>query len=126
MKSPFLLIVSLLFTISTVQAQEFAALNELQPPPAFDLIHDQSVISDEHAQIHVIWAAPGFRKERQGALVYEQALVLEGRARISFAKKAQEVSPGTFVTIPANTPHTVEVLGEEKLKMLVIQRKPDA
>ena len=126
MKQSLTVILVLLIYATAAQAQNFVALNKLQPPANFDMIHDEPVISDDYSEAHVIWAAPGFRKERQGAPVYEQIFVLEGRARISFAKEAQEVSFGTWIVIPANTPHTIEVLGKENFKILSVQRKPDA
>ena len=126
MKSILLSFTSLVVLSLPVAAQDFVALDQLQPPASFDMFHDEPVISDDYSEAHVIWAAPGFKKERQGAPVYEQLFVLEGRARISFAKKEQEVASGTVIVIPASTPHTIKVLGEENFKILSVQRKPDA
>lgn len=84
MKQLLALPLVLLLGLSVAQAQNFVALNKMQPPANFSMIYDESVISDDYSEAHVIWAAPGFKKERQGAPAYEQLFVLA----ISFVKSS--------------------------------------
>ena len=73
----FLIALGVLTIIPYARAQEFVDLDQRHPPTTFDQLHDPPVISNAYLEIHLIWAAPGFK-------------------------------------------------GEENVKMLVTQRKPDA
>lgn len=107
----------------TAEAQTVVALDEINRPLETTSLHDQVVLSDENSDAHMIWAPVGFKKERIGAPTYEQIFVLEGKAKITFEGETKEVSRGSWVVIPANTAHTVEVVGEDVLKMLAVQKK---
>jgi len=69
----------------------------------------------------VVFAPSGFNKHRMGAPTREQIMVLEGKAQFIFEDKVVAANIGTYLVIPANTPHRVEVSEKEHLKMLVIQ-----
>lgn len=115
----------LLLTLTySVQAQTVVALDEIHHPSANPgSLHDEPVLNDEHSDAHMIWAPPGFKKNRTGAPTYEQIFVLEGEGNFTFGNDSQKVSRGSWVVIPANTSHTIEVIGEGTLKMLAIQKK---
>lgn len=124
MEKAFYLTFCTLFGIyCSAQAQIFIELDNIQPPAEVIELYDQPVVSDEYSDGHIIWAPKGFKKIRHGAPVYEQIFVLEGSALFSFEKEEKEVVRGSWIIIPANTPHTIEVLSDKPLKILAIQEK---
>ncbi|MEM9673074.1 MAG: cupin domain-containing protein [Bacteroidota bacterium] len=110
--------------ILTVQAQTVISLPNVAPPSEADPITDLAVFTDNAVDAHVIWAAPGFKKNRIGAPVHEQIFVLEGKLRFTLDGKTQELTPGHWVILPANIPHTLEVMGDVTVKLLAVQDKP--
>ena len=116
-------VIILSFVYMTTKGQTFVALDEISPPNEVEYIYDQAVLEDEYSNAHMIWAAKGFKKDRKGAPVYEQIFVIKGKAKFTFENKENVVSRGSWIAIPPNTPHTIEVLEEETLKMFAIQRK---
>lgn len=104
-------------------AQTVISLPDIKPASEVRDIADQAVYNDDAAESHVIWAAPGFKKDRIGAPVREQLFILEGKMRFTLDGKTQELAPGHWVILPANTPHTLEVIGSERVKLLSIQDK---
>lgn len=124
MKKVLTLSLGLFFgTLYTAAAQKVVALDEIHHPADPANLHDELVLNDEHSDAHMIWAPAGFKKNRNGAPVYEQIFVLEGKGMFTFDGESTEVSRGSWVVIPANTAHTIEVVGEDALKMLAIQKK---
>ena len=120
------MILASLFLLSladAVKAQTVFALDEIHHPANPDHLYDEQVLSDEHSDAHMIWAPVGFKKNRTGAPTYEQIFVLEGEGAFTFGGDTKKVSRGSWIVIPANTAHTIEVAGEEALKMLAIQKK---
>jgi len=107
----------------TAEAQTVVYLDEIQQPTDPAHLHDEPVLNDENSDAHMIWAPVGFKKDRNGATTYEQIFVLEGKGIFTFEGESREVSRGSWVVIPANTAHTIEVVGEDALKMLAIQKK---
>lgn len=124
MKKISLTVLCLLLCTLVSYAQTVISLTDLQTADEVKPIVDQSVFSDEAVDAHVIWAAPGFKKNRIGAPVHEQIFVLEGKLRFTLEGKTQELTTGHWVILPANTPHTLEVLGDETVKLLAVQDRP--
>lgn len=96
--------------------------------PQNSLLQDVQTIelhTDTISSSMVVFAPKGFNKQRMGAPTREQIMVLEGKAQFIFEDKVIEANTGTYLIIPANTAHRVEVSNEEYLKMLVIQDAPE-
>ena len=124
MKKMIVLFFGLFFgMLYTAEAQSVVHLDEIHHPSDQANLHDELLLNDKHSDAHMIWAPAGFKKNRNGAPVYEQIFVLEGKGMFTFDGDTTEVSRGSWVVIPANTAHTIEVVGDESLKMLAIQKK---
>lgn len=52
-------------------------------------------------------------------------VILEGRAEVNTADKAQRVGPGSVVYIPRNTDHSVSNIGDGELVYVVFETYPD-
>jgi mannose-6-phosphate isomerase-like protein (cupin superfamily) len=124
MKTFFLSLLVTFISIFVAQAQTVISLPDVAPPNKVDHITDQAVFTDSAVDAHVIWAAPGFKKNRIGAPVHEQIFVLEGKLLFTLNGKTQELTAGHWLILPANTPHTLEVLGDETVKLLAVQDRP--
>jgi len=109
--------------VGTVSAQIVIGLDEVQHPTETTDLQDALVLDDEQNTAMVIWAPPDFSKKRIGAPTYEQIFVLEGEGTFTFEGEAKKVKRGSWVVIPANTPHRVEVTSQEILKMMAVQKK---
>ena len=120
-----LLIITFCFWMAalTLQAQTVISLPQIEPPSEVKELTDQSVYSDDSVDAHMIWAPPGFKKDRQGAPVREQLFILEGKLRFTLDGRTTELGEGHWVILPADTPHTLEVPGERPVKLLAIQDK---
>ena len=124
MKKILMLTLGLFFgMLYMAEAQMIVALDEIQHPSDQAQLHDEPVLDDAFSDAHMIWAPAGFSKNRMGAPTYEQIFVLEGEGLFTFDGEAKKVQRGSWVVIPANTAHTIEVVGEDALKMLFIQKK---
>ena len=123
MKKLCLTLLAVYTIVYTVKAQTIISLADTKPVSAVNPFADQAVYEDEVSDAHVIWAAPGFKKDRTGASTLEQLFILEGQARFTIGGHPRKLSPGYWIILPANTPHTLEVVSDAPLKLLSIQDK---
>mgnify|MGYP001800770075 CR=1 FL=1 len=120
-------IITILFItcyFTTISAQIAKDTNLPQSTPIQD-VQTIELHTDKVSRSMVVFAPSGFNKQRMGAPTREQIMVLEGKAQFIFEDKIVEASTGTYLVIPANTEHRVEVSGEKHLKLLVIQDAPE-
>ena len=69
---------------------------------------------------------PGGGMPRHTNAVEHEQYVLQGRARVSIGDEIHEVKPGDVVYIPAGTPHSYDVVGEEPFEFLcAVPNQPD-
>src|SRR5690606_25316929 len=69
---------------------------------------------------------PGGGMPRHTNTVEHEQYVLRGRARITIGEESHEVGADDVVFIPANVPHSYDVLGDQAFEFLcVVPNAPD-
>lgn len=120
----FILSICASFGVNFLSAQTVQHLDSIQHDIPLTDLYMEELETDTVSGTMIVLAPTGFEKQRIGSPTKEQILVLQGRANFIFEDKKVNATTGTYLVIPANTPHRVEVIGEEILKMLIVQHAP--
>jgi mannose-6-phosphate isomerase-like protein (cupin superfamily) len=124
MRIIYFLISFFLFSVSQAQdVQTFPGILNimtLEPDKEFTNSSIKKIYSDSSVTAFVLWVrqeVPLHKHEHHT----EQVYVLEGTAKMQIGEVWSEITPGTWLVIPENTPHKVTVTSATPLKVLSIQ-----
>lgn len=96
-------------------------LQSTQPEKEFDNIHVQKLAFDSLSSSFVIWVKESVALHKHVNHT-ENVYVLEGEGEMTVGDKTFKLVPGSFVFIPADTPHSVVVdRSKGVMKVLSVQ-----
>jgi quercetin dioxygenase-like cupin family protein len=75
--------------------------------------------------IHLLRADAGFTEEPETHDVDEYAYVLQGKAESHVGHEKKMIGPGDYFAIPANTSHSVRVLEDVQLIVIIAPPRPE-
>lgn len=101
-------------------AQEPTNLQTMQPDGDYENIKVEKLTTDPLATCFVIWVKKSV-KAHYHVTHTENLYVLEGTGVMQLGDREIEIGPGSFVTIPKGTVHSVVVTSEQPLKVLSVQ-----
>ncbi|MBC8046995.1 MAG: cupin domain-containing protein [Fimbriimonadaceae bacterium] len=110
-------------SVVSAQAQTFPEMLNLQTLIAdqeYENVLAKKIYSDSSVTAFVIWIKRDVPLHKHITHT-EQIYVLEGTANISIGDVWMQISAGTWLIIPENTPHSVSVTSATPLKVLSIQ-----
>ncbi len=90
----------------------------------FNILIDEEISGAQHFSLLVNEIAPGYRGKEHSHAVEHCWYVLEGRGTVTIAGKAFHVKPGDAVFAPVGILHSVECIGDEPLRYVVVYAPP--
>ena len=116
-----LFILSLLFSYSSLQAQNVGSLKDVQPDTEdFENVHVKKVYTDQHVSAFVIWVRKGV-KSHYHAKHTENLVVISGAGKMTIGETEYEIGAGDYIHIPEGSVHSVVVTSDDPLKVLSFQ-----
>lgn len=108
------------FCSSIALAQHVSQLPDLTPDKNFDNIFSRKISSDSLASSFLIWVKKGVKPHKHLQHT-EQVYVISGTGKMLLGKKEVDIMPGSFIFIPKNTVHSVQVTSKTPIKVISIQ-----
>lgn len=95
-------------TLPEISVENGIDLQSIKPDKEFDNIHVKKLASDSLSSSFLIWIKESVALHKHEVHT-ESVYVLKGTGKMTLGDKTFELSPGSYVFIPANTPHSVVV-----------------
>lgn len=96
-------------------------VKDLSPPEDFAL-HAHPLYQGEEGSLMVVWIDKSLPPESHADL-YESFLLLEGYCSGKLGDQELEIRPGSFLNIPLDTEHSLEVLSDRPAKLILMRKR---
>jgi mannose-6-phosphate isomerase-like protein (cupin superfamily) len=90
----------------------------------FQIFIDEEISGAKHFSLLVNEMAPGYRGKEHSHAVEHCWYILQGRGIIRMAGETYSIKPGDAVFAPIGMPHSVECIGDEPLRYVVVYAPP--
>ena len=91
---------------------------------SFNILIDEEISGAQHFSLLLNEMAPGYRGKEHSHAVEHCWYILEGTGIIKMAGETFRIKPGDAVFAPIGMAHSVECIGNEPLRYLVIYAPP--
>lgn len=116
-----ILAVSLLLSLSVVNAQTHLSLKDVEPDEDYENIHIKKISDDKEQTTFIIWVKKNV-KAHYHAVHSENIYILEGKGRMVVDGKEIEIKAGDYLNFAKGKVHAVlEVTSRRPLKVISVQ-----